>query len=333
MASHIERRKFLATLLGGAVAGWPLAARAKQRALPMIGLLSSRSPAVDASPIALIRQGLNETGFVEGQNVALDCRWAEGQYDQLAGLTADLARQQVAVIVTLGGDASGLAAKAGTATIPIVFATGSDPVRTGLVTNLHRPGGNITGVSTFLAETEPKRLELLRELRPHATTMAVFVNPASTPRAEFQLEDIQAAARSVGQDINILNVSTIDDIDAGFAKLVQMRADALLLTTDAFFFTRAPQIVVLAARHAIPTVYFRREFAVAGGLMSYGANPNESYRLLGVYAARILKGEKPGDLPIQRSTKFELVINASTARALGLEIPPTLLARADEVIE
>jgi putative ABC transport system substrate-binding protein len=320
----------LATL--GGAAAWPLVARAQQRALPVIGLLSSRSPAVDTSLIALIRQGLNETGFVEGQNVALNYRWAEGQYDRLAGLAADLARQQVAVIITLGGDAPALAAKAGTATIPIVFATGSDPVRTGLVTNLHRPGGNITGVSTFLAETEPK-LELLRELRPHATTMAVFVNPGSIPRAEFQLNDIQAAARSVGQDINILNASTIRDIDAGFAKLVQMRADALLVATDAFFFTRAPQLVVLAARHAIPTVYFRREFAAAGGLMSYAANPNESYRLLGVYAARLLKGEKPGDLPIQRSTKFELVINVSTARALGLEIPPTLLARADEVIE
>jgi len=329
---QLHRREFIA-LLGGAAVAWPLAARAQQRAFPVIGLLSSRSPAVDMPLIAVIRQALNETGLVEGQNVTLDYRWAEGQYDRLAGLAADLARQQVAVIVTLGGNTSALAAKAGAATIPIVFTTGSDPVRTGLVTNLHRPGGNITGVSTFLAETEPKRLELLRELRPHATMMAVLVNPGSIPRAEFQLNDIQAAARSVGQDINILNAGTIGDIDAGFAKLVQMRADALLVATDAFFFTRASQLVVLAARHAIPTVYFRREFAAAGGLMSYAANQNESYRLLGVYAARILKGEKPGDLPIQRSTKFELVINVSTARALGLEIPPTLLARADEVIE
>jgi putative tryptophan/tyrosine transport system substrate-binding protein len=219
------------------------------------------------------------------------CEWRSA-----APLAADLARQQVAVIITLGGDASALAAKAGTATTPIVFATGSDPVRTGLVSNLHRPGGNITGVSTFLAETEPKRLELLRELRPHATAMAVLVNPGAIPRAEFQLSDIQAAARSVGQDINILNASTIRDIDAAFAKLVQMRADALLVATDAFFFTRAPQLVVLTARHAIPTMYFRREFAAAGGLMSYAANANESYRLLGVYAARILKGEKPGDV-------------------------------------
>jgi putative ABC transport system substrate-binding protein len=328
----MNRRAFI-SFLSGAAAAWPLAARAQQRAFPVIGLLSSRSPPVDMPLIAIMRQALNETGFVEGQNVTLDYRWAEGQYDRLAGLAADLVRQQVAVIVTIGGDAPALAAKAGTATIPIVFATGSDPVRTGLVTNLHRPDGNITGVSTFFAETEPKRLELLRELRPHATTMAVLVNPASIPRAEFQLNDIQTAAHSVGQDINILNASTIRDIDAGFAKLAQMRADALLVATDAFFFTRAPQLVVLAARHAIPTVYFRREFAAAGGLMSYAANSNESYRLLGVYAGRVLKGDKPGGLPIQRSTKFELVANVSTARALGLEIPPTLLARADEVIE
>jgi putative tryptophan/tyrosine transport system substrate-binding protein len=328
----LRRRREFITLLGGAAA-WPLVARAQQRAVPVIGLLSSRSPAVDMPLIAVLRQALNETGLVEGQNVTLDYRWAEGQYDRLGGLARDLVRQQAAVIVTIGGDASALAAKAATATIPIVFATGSDPVRTGLVTNLHRPGGNITGVSTFLAETEPKRLELLRELRPHATTTAVLVNPGAIPRAEIQLNDIQTAARSVGQEINILNASTIRDIDAAFAKLVQMRADALLVATDAFFFTRAPQLVVLAARHAIPTVYFRREFAAAGGLMSYAANSNESYRLLGVYAGRLLKGEKPGDLPIQRSTKFELVINVSTARALGLEVPPTLLARADEVIE
>jgi putative ABC transport system substrate-binding protein len=249
------------------------------------------------------------------------------RYDRLAGLAADLVRQQVTVIVTIGGDASAQAAKAATATIPIVFATGTDPLRSGLVTSLSRPGGNITGVSSFLVEMEPKRLELLRELRPHATTTAVLVNPENIPRAEIQLNDIQTAARSVGQEINILNASTIRDIDAAFAKLVQMRADALLVATDAFFFTRAAQLVVLAARHAIPTVYFRREFAVAGGLMSYAATINDILRLLGVYAGRILKGEKPGDLPVQRSTRFELVINLSTARALGIEIPPMLLAQ------
>jgi putative tryptophan/tyrosine transport system substrate-binding protein len=332
MTFCIGRRDFI-TLLGGAAVAWPLTTRAQQRAFPVIGLLSSRSPVVDTPFIAVIRQGLNETGLVEGQNVALDYRWAEGQYDRLAGLAADLVRQQVTVIVTMGGDLSALAAKAATATIPIVFAIGSDPIRSGLVTSLHRPGGNLTGVSTFLAEIEPKRLALLRELRPNATTTAVLVNPENTPRAEAQLSDLQTAARSVGQEITILNTRTIRDIDAAFATLAQMRADALLVATDAFFLTRATQLVVLAARHAIPTLYFRREFAAAGGLMSYGSNINESYRVVGVYAARILKGEKPGDLPIQRSTKFELVVNLSTANALGLEIPPMLLARADEVIE
>jgi len=242
-------------------------------------------------------------------------------------------RRQVAVIVTIGGEPSALAAKAATATIPIVFVGGSDPIRSGLVTSLHHPGGNITGVSTFIAEMEAKRLGLLRELRPRATTTAALVNPALIPQAEWQVTDIQAAARSIGQEITILNASTIRDIDVAFARLVEMRADALSVAGDPFFFNRAAQLVVLAARHTIPTLYARREFAAAGGLMSYGPNINDSYRLLGVYAARILKGEKPGDLPIQLPTKFELVINLSTAKALGLEIPPTLLARADEVIE
>jgi putative ABC transport system substrate-binding protein len=300
--SDMRRRKFI-TLLGGAAAAWPLAARAQQqRALPVIGLLSSRSPAVDPPLIAVIRQGLSESGFVEGQNIALDYRWADGQYDRLAGLASDLVRRQVAVIITMGGELSGLAAKAATSTIPVVFAAGA-------------------------------RLGLLRDLRPHATTIAVLVNPGYISQAESQVSDIQTAAQSIGQDINILNARSIRDIDAAFATLAQMRADALLVATDPFFFTRATQLVVLSARHAIPTLYSRREFAAAGGLMSYGPDQNESYRLLGVYAARILKGEKPGDLPIQLPTKFELVINLSTANALGLEIPPTLLARADEVIE
>jgi len=326
------RRRAFITLLGGAAA-WPLAARAQQRAFPVIGLLSSRSPSVDTLLIAVIRQALNETGLVEGQNVILDYRWAEGQYDRLAELATDLVRRQVAVIVTIGGEPSALAAKAATTTIPIVFAGGADPIRSGLVTSLYHPGGNITGVSTFIAEMEAKRLGLLRELRPRATTTAALVNPALIPQAEWQVTDIQAAARSIGQEITILNASTIRDIDVAFARLVEMRADALSVAGDPFFFNRAAQLVVLAARHTIPTLYARREFAAAGGLMSYGPNINDSYRLLGVYAARILKGEKPGDLPIQLPTKFELVINLSTAKALGLEIPPTLLARADEVIE
>jgi ABC-type uncharacterized transport system substrate-binding protein len=329
--SRMKRREFI-TLLGGAAASWPLAARAQQRAFPVIGLLSSRSPAVDTSLIAVIRQGLNESGLVEGQNVALDYRWADGQYDRLAALAADLVRRQVAVIVTMGGEVSALAAKAASATIPIVFVAGGDPVRSGLVTSVHRPGGNITGVSTLIFELEPKRLGLMRELRPNATTIAVLVDPNS-PNAEMQVNDIQAAARGVGGEITILNASTIRDIDAAFVRLVEMRADALLVVANPIFFNRTAQLVVLAARHAIPTLYSRREFTAAGGLMSYGPNINDSYRLLGVYAARILKGEKPGDLPIQLPTKFELVINLSTAKALGLDVPPTLLARADEVIE
>jgi putative tryptophan/tyrosine transport system substrate-binding protein len=327
----IGRRKFL-SLLGGASVAWPLAARAQQPAMPVIGLLSSRSPAVDTLLIAVIRQALNESGLVEGQNVALDYRWADGQYDRLAALAADLVRRQAAVIVTIGGDVSALAAKAASATIPIIFVAGADPLRSSLVTNLHRPGGNITGVSTLMFDLEPKRLGLVRELRPNATTIAVLVDPNS-PNAEMQVNDIQAATRSVGGEVTILNASTIRDIDAAFARLVEMRADALLVVADPIFFNRTAQLVVLAARHAIPTLYSRREFTAAGGLMSYGPNMNDSYRLLGVYAARILKGEKPGDLPIQLPTKFELVINLSTAKALGLDVPPTLLARADEVIE
>jgi putative ABC transport system substrate-binding protein len=283
----MKRREFI-TLLAG-TAAWPLAARAQQQpAMPVIGLLSSRSPAVDTPLIVLIRQGLGESGLVEGQNIAFDYRCAEGQ--------------------------------------------GTDPIKSGLAASLRRPDGNLTGVSTFIAEMDSKRLGLLRELRPHATTTAFLVNPKYF-QAQIQVSDIQTAAQSVGQDINVLNAGTIRDIDAAFTTLAQMRADALLVATDAFFFTRVTQFVVLSARHAIPTLYSRREFPAAGGLMSYGPNQDDSYRLLGVYAARILKGEKPGDLPIQLPTKFELVINLSTANALGLEIPATLLARADEVIE
>jgi putative tryptophan/tyrosine transport system substrate-binding protein len=326
----MRRREFV-TLLCGAAA-WPLAARAQQAAMPVVGLLSARSAAVDGLLIGVIRRGLGDVGFIEGRNVAFDYRWADGQYDRLAPLAADLVRRQVAVIVTMGGDQSAQAAKAATATTPIVVIVGSDPVRTGLVSSLHRPGGNVTGAGTFLEQIEPKRLGLLRELRPAATTIAVLVNPNSVI-AEAQISDLRAAARNVGQEITILNASTIGEIDAAFAKLVEMRAHALLVTTDPFFFNRTTQLVVLSARHAIPTLYFRGEFAAAGGLMSYGSNIAESYRLAGVYAGRILKGEKPGDLPIQQATKFELVINLSTARALGLELPASLIVRADEVIE
>jgi putative ABC transport system substrate-binding protein len=327
----VKRRAFI-TLVGGAAAAGPLAARAQQPTAPMIGLLSSRSAAIDALLIPVIRQGLNEAGFVEGRNVAVEYRWAEGKYDQLAALAADLVRRQVAVIVTIGGDPSVLAAKAATATIPIVFVIGTDPIRSGLVSSLNRPGGNITGVSVLLEATEAKRLGLLRELRANTGTIAVLVNP-SNPSAEIQVSDVQEAARSVGHEIDILHASTIDGINAAFARMTETRADALLVATDPFFFTRAAQLVVLAARHAIPTLYFRREFVAGGGLISYGANIDDGYRVLGMYVGRILKGEKPGDLPIQLPTKFELVINLSTAKAHGLDVPPTLLARADEVIE
>jgi putative ABC transport system substrate-binding protein len=326
----MKRREFI-TLLGGAAA-WPLAAGAQQAKMPVIGVLSPRSPAVDAPLMAVIRQGLNDTGFVEGRNVALDYRWADGQYDRLAALADDLVHRQVAVMVAIGGEISALAAKTATASIPIVVVFGGDPVKSGLVPSLNRPGGNITGVSSFIFELEPKRLGLLRELRPNATTIAVLVNPNS-PNGEMQANDIQAAARSAGQQIDILNASTIREIDAAFARLAQMRADALLVAADPVFFNRASQLVVLAARHAIPALYSRREFVAMGGLMSYGPNIDEMYRTAGVYAGRILKGEKPGDLPIQLPTKFELVINLSTARAFGFDVPPTLLARADGVIE
>jgi putative tryptophan/tyrosine transport system substrate-binding protein len=328
----VKRRDFLALLGGAAATAWPLSARGQQVALPVIGLLSSRSQVTDAPLIRVFRQGLSESGFVEGRNVVIDYRWAGGQYDRLAALAADLVQRQVAVIITIGGNASALAAKAATATIPIVFLTGSDPVSSGLVTSLHRPGANITGVYALLEELEPKRLELLRELRPSATTIAVLVN-RTYPEAERQVNDMQSAARSVGQEIVVLNASTIREIDAAFARLAEMRPDALLVATDPFFLTRAQQFVVLTARHAVPTLFSRREFAAAGGLMSYGSNADEYYRLAGGYAGRVLKGEKPSDLPIHLSTKFELVINLNMVRALGLTIPATLLARADEVIE
>ena len=325
------RRRDVLGLLGGAVAGFPLPTLAQQQ-LPVIGILSSRSRATDPLLLAVIRQGLNDTGFVEGRNVAIEYRWAEGKYDRLAALASDLVRRKVAVIVTIGGDVSALAAKAATATLPVVFTVATDPVRSGLVSSLHRPGGNLTGSSGFQAEMEPKRLELLRELRPDATTIGILVNP-NVAYIDNQINDIRSAAASIGREIPILNASTIAEIDAAFATLRQMRADALSVAIDPFFFDRATQIVVLAARHAVPALYFRREFAAVGGLMSYGSNADESYRVLGVYAGRILKGENPGDLPIQLPTKFELVINLSTARALALDVPATLLARADDVIE
>ena len=326
----MRRRDFIKVVSGLAIT-WPHPARAQQQ-LPVIGILSSRSRATDALLLAVFRQALNDTGFVEGRNVSIEYRWGEGNYNRLAALAADLVGRKVAVIVTIGGDTAALAAKAATATLPVVFAAATDPVRSGLVSNLQRPGGNLTGNSGFQAELEPKRLGLLRELRPDATTIGVLVNP-NVAYIDAQLNDIRSAAADIGREIVILNASTIAEIDAAFATLRQKRVDVLSIGVDAFFFDRATQIVVLAARHALPAVYFRREFTAVGGLMSYGSNADESYRLLGLYAGRILNGEKPGDLPIQLPTKFELVINLSTARAMALELPAPLLARADEVIE
>jgi putative tryptophan/tyrosine transport system substrate-binding protein len=326
----VRRRDFI-TLLGGAAA-WPLAARAQQRGLPVIGLLSSRSAATDTPFIAVIRQALNERGFVEGQNVVIDYRWADGQYDRLPAMASEMVRRQVAVIVTIGGELSGLAAKAATATIPIVFVSGTDPVAIGLVTSLNRPGGNITGSSGLLSEQMAKRLGLLQELVPKAPLIGVLVNP-SYSGFDLQLQQLQEAAGTLRQELHVENARTEREIGAAFEAIIQRRASAILVGNDPFFFNRATQFVVLAARHAIPTLYFRREFAAAGGLMSYGSDIPELYRTLGVYAARILKGEKPGDLPVQLPTKFELVINLMTAKTLGIDVPTTLLARADEVIE
>ena len=312
----MRRREFI-TLLGGAAAAWPLAARAQQPAMPVIGYLSARSLETEANMLAAFRQGLNETGFVEGRNVAIEFRWADGQYDRLPALVEDLVRRHVAVIVTGGGEVSALAAKAATWMIPIVFNVGGDPVRTGLVAALNQPGGNLTGVTSFLDVLDAKRLGLLRELLPTATVVAVLVNP-SEPFAESELTDIQTAAGKMGQQLTVLRAGTEGEIDAAFALLVQRRAGALLVCVGPFFVTRANQLVSLAARHAVPAMYFRREFPAVGGLMSYGSTTAEGYRQMGVYAAKILKGEKPADMPVQKPTKYELVINLKTAKALGL---------------
>jgi putative tryptophan/tyrosine transport system substrate-binding protein len=324
------RRREFTTLLGGAAAGWPLVARAQQPALPVIGLLASWAPGDSPQLMAAFRQGLKDTGFVEGQNVAIEYRFAGNRNDQLPALAVDLVHRQVAAIAT-GGTPAALAAKAATTTIPIVFELGTDPVRLGLVAS--RPGGNVTGVTNLTLEVTPKRLELLHELLPTAIVMALLVNPTETALAEASTRSVQAAARSLGLELHVLNASSERDFDAVFANLIQLRAGGLVIGAGPFFASRSEQLAALAVRHAVPAVFEYREFVAAGGLMSYGGSITDTYRLAGVYAARILKGEKPSELPVQQVTKVELYINLKTAKALGITVPLPLSGRADEVFE
>lgn len=326
----MERRTFM-TLLGGAAA-WPLAAGAQQPERPSIGFLSSRSRDVDASLVTAFHEGLAQAGFVEGRNVVIEYRWAHGRYDQLARLAAELVNKPVAVLVSTGGTVSALAAKSATKTIPVVFTTADDPVKVGLVESLGRPGGNVTDITASFIETAPKRLELLHELLPKAAKIGFLVNP-SNPATVTESNVVQPAARTIGLHIEVLSAKDATEIDGVFMDLKGRRLDALLVAVDPFFFARATQLVALAAREAIPSLYFRREFVVSGGLMSQGSNFAEFFRVVGDYAGRILNGAKPADLPVQQPTKFEVAINLKTAKALGLTIPPTLLARADEIIE
>jgi putative ABC transport system substrate-binding protein len=324
------RREFI-TLVGGAAATWPLAVRAQQPAMPVVGAFTAGSPDALRLPIAAFHAGLKEAGFVEHQNVAVEYRSAEGQIDRAPALLADLVRRGAAVLF-VSSPAGVLAAKQASATIPIVFSIGADPVKLGFVASLNRPGGNVTGAYQFTPELEAKRLGLLHEVIPKATTIAALINP-SYSAVETQLRDVQAAAAGLGVRLVVLRANVESDFDAAFATLVQQRAGALLVCGSPFFNSRRQQLVVLAARHAVPAIYEWREFATGGGLMSYGTNLADSYRQAGVYAGRILKGEKPAELPVVQAARFEFVINLNTAKALGIEVPPGLSARADEVIE
>jgi putative tryptophan/tyrosine transport system substrate-binding protein len=325
------RRRAFITLIGGAAAGWPLAARAQQPPMPVIGMLNPGTLEALRQSVAAFNAGLKESGYVEGQSVAVDYQFAEGRFDRLPALASELVRRQVAVLV-VGTTPGALAAKQATATIPIVFATGSDPVQDGLVASLNRPGSNLTGVYMFASGLEAKRFGLLHEMVPKATTIAVLINP-NFADAENQVRDVQAAANRLGVQLIIMGANAQSDFDAAFATLVQQRAGALQVCASPFFNARRQQLVALAARHALPAIYEWRDFAAAGGLMSYGTSLADAYYQAGIYTGRLLKGAKPADLPVVQSTKFEFVINLKTAKALSLEVPPTLSARADEVIE
>jgi putative ABC transport system substrate-binding protein len=330
MAIDIRRRELIFAL-GGAAAAWPLAARAQQQSMPVIGYLNVRSSVESeaAAELGAFRRGLSETGFVEGRNVAIEYRWADG-YDRLPALAADLAGRPVSIIASFGGLPAAQAAKAATATIPIVFVTGADPVQAGLVASLSRPGGNVTGVTFLGAELGPKRLELLHDLVSTATIVAVLVNPTNPA---VDTGDLQAAARILGLQLHVLHAKTAHDFETVFATVVQLRAGGLVINADRLFISHSEQLAAVALRHAVPAIQPNRRFAAAGGLMSYGGSSTDQYRLLGIYTGRILKGEKPADLPVQRATKVELVINLKTAKSFGLTVPGAILARADEVIE
>jgi putative ABC transport system substrate-binding protein len=329
----VKRREFI-TFFGGAAVAWPLAARAQQPALPVVGFINPGSPDSSAPRVAAFRKGLNETGTVEDQNVTVEYYWMKGQYDRLPALMADLVRRQVAVIATLGNTPAARAAKAATATIPIVFGVAGDPVQLGLVASLARPGGNATGINFFVQEVAAKRLRLLHDLVPKAVRVAMLVNPANASVAAFTLQDVQQAAPALGLQIPIiLNATTIAEIDAAFASLARERPDALFVVPDGFFYSRRGQFATLTARDRIPAAYWSRDMVAAGGLMSYGTDNTDMFHQVGVYTGKILKGAKPADLPVLQSTKFEFVINLQTARALGIEVPPAVLSIADEVIE
>jgi ABC-type uncharacterized transport system substrate-binding protein len=330
-SDQLNRREFI-TLLGGAAAAWPLTASAQQRLMPVIGYLGPESPTAFASRVRAFRQGLGETGYVEGRNVAIEFRWAESQHSRLPALAADLVGRQVAVIVAPGGAPGALAAKSVTTTIPIVFEMGADPIAIGLVSSLNRPGGNLTGVSSLNVEVTPKRLQILHEAVPTASVVAVLVNPTS-PTTDSQLKNVQPAAQARGLQLHVLHASTERDLDTVFATLLQLRAGGLVVASDTFFAMHSEQLAALTIRHAVPTIHQSRDFAIAGGLMSYGGSFVESHRQAGVYTGRVLKGDKPADLPVQQVTKFELFINLKTAKTLGLTFPLSLLGRADQVIE